>query len=78
MPDLTELNTLVRRYDNLAEKHACSMGYIDGAYGYPKADTGPAKDWPNAYSAGYWEARKDASTERLEAARRTPVPRLRA
>lgn len=62
-----------RRYTTLAEKHAFSMGYIDGAYGMEMGDHDPAKNWPNAYSAGYWEAKKLASEQRrVEAGRIRP------
>ena len=56
-----DVSLRARSYTTMAEKHAFSMGYIDAAYGMEKGEHDTAKNWPNAYSAGYWEAKKTSS-----------------
>lgn len=50
----------VRDYRSIDERSAFRGGYSDGYYGYPRAQS----DWPNAYSAGYWEGSSDAKEDK--------------
>ena len=50
----------MRDYRDIVERDAFRAGYSDGFHDYPRQPG----DWPNAYSAGYWEGHADAGIDR--------------
>jgi hypothetical protein len=67
--DKNRINELAdkRNYSDRMEKAAYKVGYFDGFYGKEKGVESPknSSQFPNAYSAGYWDGIADANPETL-------------
>lgn len=52
----------MRYYSDPAEQAAYNMGREEALMGLPHL---AHRDWPNAYSAGYWDHHRDGTTRAL-------------
>lgn len=60
---LIEMRRNARRYASQEERNAFDDGYSDGWHGQEK-DRGRTVEYPNAYSAGYWEGNYDTLADK--------------